>query len=62
MEKGEELQLKGTENVFDHIIEESFPNNKKDITMNLQEAYRTPNKLDQKQNVPLPYNNQNTKI
>ena len=28
--------------------------------MKVQEAYRTPNRLDQKK-IPLPYNNQNTK-
>ena len=44
----EELQLKGTENIFNKIIEENFPNLKKDIPMKVQEAYRIPNRLDQK--------------
>ena len=59
VEEGEELQLKGPENIFIKIIEENFPNLKKDIPMKVQEAYRTPNRLDQKK-IPLPYNNQNT--
>ena len=29
VEEGEELQLKGTENIFNKIIEENFPNLKK---------------------------------
>jgi hypothetical protein len=32
------------------IIEENFPNLKKEMPMNIQEAYRTPNRLDQKRN------------
>ena len=58
--EGEELYLKSTENVFNKIIEENFSNLKKDIPMNIQEDYRTPNRLDQKK-VLLPYNNQNVK-
>ena len=56
----EELQLKGPENIFNKIIEENFSNLNKEIPMKVQEAYRTPNRLDQKKN-PLPYNNQNIK-
>ena len=48
VEEGEELKLKGPENIFNKIIEENFPNLKKDIPMKAQEAYRTPNRLDQK--------------
>ena len=43
-----EVQLKSTENIFNKIIVENFPNLKKDIPMKIQEAYKTPNKLDQK--------------
>jgi hypothetical protein len=32
------------------IIEENFPNLKKEMLMNIQEAYRTPNRLNQKRN------------
>jgi hypothetical protein len=37
-------------NIFNKIIEENFPNLKKEMPMNIQETYRTPNKLDQKRN------------
>jgi hypothetical protein len=43
-------QLKGPENVFNKIIEENFPNLKKEMAIKVQEAYRTPNKWDQKRN------------
>jgi hypothetical protein len=42
-------QLKGPINTFNKIIEENFPNLKKE-PMNIQEAYRTPNRLDEKRN------------
>jgi hypothetical protein len=48
--ENEDFQLKGSTNIFSKIIEENFPNLKKEIPMNLQEAYRTPNRLDQKRN------------
>ena len=48
IEEGEESQLKGPENIFNKIIEENFPNLKEEMVINVQEAYRTPNKLDQK--------------
>ena len=46
----EDFQLKGTANIFNKIIEENFPSQKKEMPMNIQEAYRTPNRLDQKRN------------
>ena len=61
IEEGEEIQLKGAENIFNKIIEENFPNLKKDMPMKIQEAYRTPNRLNQKKKVTLPHNHQNTK-
>ena len=36
------------------IIEENFPNLKKEMSMNIQEAYRTPNRLDKKRNSSHP--------
>jgi hypothetical protein len=45
----EHFQLKGQQ-ISSKIIEENFPNLKKEIPMNIQEAYRTPNRLDQKRN------------
>ena len=44
------FQLKGPANISNKIIEENFPNLKKEIPMNTQEAYRTPNRLGQKRN------------
>ena len=55
IEEGE-VQLKSTENIFNKIIEESFPNLKKDMPMKIQEAYRSPNRLDPKK-VISPQNN-----
>ena len=48
IEEGEEIQLKGTENIFNKIIEENIPNLKKDMPMKIQEGYRIPNRLNQK--------------
>ena len=46
----EDFQLKGPPNIFNKIIEENFPNLKKEMPMNIQEAYRIPNRMDQKKN------------
>jgi hypothetical protein len=46
--ENEDFQLKGSANIFN--IEENFPNLKKKMPMNIQEAYRTPNRQDQKRN------------
>ena len=48
--ENENFQLKGPANIFNKIIEENIPNLWKEIPMNIQEAYRTPNRLDQKRN------------
>jgi hypothetical protein len=48
--KDENGVLKRLVNIFNKIIEESFPNLKKEMPVNIQEAYRTPNRLDQKRN------------
>jgi hypothetical protein len=50
VDENEDFQLKGPANIFKKIIEENFPNLKKEMTMNIQEAYRPPNRLDQKRN------------
>ena len=50
VEENEDFQLKRTVNIFNKIIEENFPNLKKEMPINIQEAYRTPNTLDQKRN------------
>jgi hypothetical protein len=49
IDKNEDFHLKGPVNIFNKIIE-NFPNLKKDVPMNIQEAYRTPNKLEQNRN------------
>ena len=43
VDENEAFQLKGPENIFNKIREENFPNLKKEMPMNIQEAYRTPN-------------------
>jgi hypothetical protein len=48
IKESEDLQLKGPVNIFNKVIEENFPNPKKEMSLNIQEAYRTPNTLDQK--------------
>jgi hypothetical protein len=50
IEESKDSHLKGTVNIFNKIIEENFPNLKKEMPMNIQEGYRTPNRLDQKRN------------
>jgi hypothetical protein len=43
------FNLKGQQ-ISSKIIEENFPNLKKEMPMNIQDTYRTPNRLDQKTN------------
>jgi hypothetical protein len=50
LDKEEDFQLKGPVNIFNKIIRENIPNLEKEMPMNLQEAYRTPDRLDQKRN------------
>ena len=50
VEESEDSQLKEPVNIFNKIIEENFPNLKREMPMNTQEAYRTTNRLDQKRN------------
>jgi predicted ribosome quality control (RQC) complex YloA/Tae2 family protein len=51
-DENENFQVKGPENMFNKIIEENSPNLKKEMPMNIQEAYRTSNRLDQKEIPP----------
>jgi hypothetical protein len=48
IEESEDSPYKEPENIFNKIVEENFPNLKIKVAINLQEAYRTPSKLDQK--------------
>jgi hypothetical protein len=50
IEESEDFQLKEPVNIFNKIIEENVPNLKKEMHINTQEAYRAPNRLDQKRN------------
>ena len=50
IEENEDSQIKGPENIFNKIREENFTNLKKEMPMTIQEAYQTPNRLDQKRN------------
>jgi hypothetical protein len=52
VDENEDFQLKGPANIINKIMKENFPNLKNDMPMNIQEAYRTPNRLDQKRNSP----------
>ena len=49
-DENEDFHLKGPLTIVDKIIEENFPNLKKEMPINIQEAYRTPNRLDQERN------------
>ena len=60
IKEGEDSQIKNPENIVNKITEENFPSLKKAMPIKVQEAYKTPNRLNQKK-VPTPYNNQNTK-
>ena len=51
IEESEDSQIKGPVNIFNKITEENFPNLKKEIPMNKQEAYRSPNRVGQKRNI-----------
>jgi uncharacterized protein YoxC len=50
VEEGEEIQNKGTENLFNRIIAEQFPNLETERVTQVQETYRTPHRQDQKEN------------
>lgn len=50
IDENEDVQLKGSVNIFNKIIGENFPNLKKELPMNIQVAYKTPNSLDHKRN------------
>jgi hypothetical protein len=52
IEEGEEVQAKGMCNIFNKIITENFPNVEKTMPIQVQEASKTPNRLDQ---IELPH-------
>jgi hypothetical protein len=52
IEEGEEVQAKGICNTFNKIITENFSNLEKAMTIQVQEASRTPNRPDQNRTTP----------
>jgi hypothetical protein len=52
IKEGEEGQAKGMHNIFNKIITENFLNLEKDIPIQMQEAFRTPNRPDQNRTTP----------
>jgi hypothetical protein len=54
IEESKYSQIKGPVNIFNKIIWENFTNLKKEVPMNIQEACRTPNRLDHKINSSPP--------
>jgi hypothetical protein len=50
--EGEQVQAKGIHNIFHKIITENFPNLEKVLLVQVQEASRTPNRLDQNRTSP----------
>jgi hypothetical protein len=52
IEEGEEVQTKGIHNIFNKIITENLPNLEKTMPIQVQEASRTPNRLDQNRTTP----------
>ena len=47
-EESDDFQLLGPVIIFNKIIEDNLPNLENERLMNIQEAYRTPNRLQQK--------------
>jgi hypothetical protein len=52
IEDGEEVQAKGIHNIFNKIIKENILNLEKAMPIQVQEASRTSNRLDQKRTSP----------
>jgi chromosome segregation ATPase len=52
VEEGEEVQAKGIHNIFNKIMTENFPNLEKTMHIQVQEASRIPNRLDQNRTIP----------
>jgi hypothetical protein len=50
--EGEEVKAKGIHNIFNKLITENFPNLEKAMPIQVQEASRTPNRLDQNRTTP----------
>ena len=53
IEEIKDSQLTGPVIIFNKTIEENFPNLKNEMPINIQEAYTTPNRLDQRRIPPV---------
>jgi hypothetical protein len=47
IEESKDSQLKEPESIFKKAIDENFPNLKEEEPIKVQEAYRTPNRMEQ---------------
>jgi chromosome segregation ATPase len=52
IEEGEQVQAKRISNIFNKTITENFPNLEKTMPIQVQEASRTPSRLDQNRTSP----------
>jgi hypothetical protein len=52
IEEGKQVQAKVIHNIFNKIITENFPNLDNVLPVQIQEASRTPNRLDQNRTSP----------
>jgi hypothetical protein len=52
IEEGKKVQVKGIHNKLNKIITENFPNLEKVLPIQVQEASRTPNRLDKNRTSP----------
>jgi hypothetical protein len=51
MSNEEEVQAKGINNIFNKIISENFPSLEKVMSIQVQKASKTPNRLDQHKHI-----------
>jgi hypothetical protein len=52
IEEGEEVKVKDAENIINKITAENFPNLEKEMPIQVQEPFRTPNRPDQDRTSP----------
>jgi hypothetical protein len=52
IEEGEDVQAKGINNIIKKIITKNFPSLEKTMPIQVQEVFRTPNRLDQNRTTP----------
>jgi hypothetical protein len=61
IEESEDSQVKGPVNIFNKIIEENFPNLKKEMPMNIQRCLQNSKSIGLEKKFFLSHNSQNTK-